>query len=120
MQRLYSRLTPVSIDVAVLERARRVAVVRSDFRWSDVGGWPAMADLWGVDAAGNASRGDTILIDSHGIVAFGSDRLVALLGVDDLIVVDSPDALLVCAKSRAQEVRRVVDALTRRKRRELL
>lgn len=119
-QRLYRALAPLSIDVAVLEREGRVAVVRADFGWSDVGGWGAMADLWGVDSFGNASRGDTLLIDCAGTIAYGGDRLVALLGVDDLIVVDSPDALLVCAKGRAQEVRRVVNALTKGKRRRLL
>jgi mannose-1-phosphate guanylyltransferase len=118
--RLYRALDPVSIDVAVLEREDRVVVVRADFRWSDVGGWGAMADLWGVDSFGNASRGDTLLIDCAGTIAYGGDRLVALLGVDDLIVVDSPDALLVCAKGRAQEVRRVVNALTEGKRLRLL
>lgn len=118
--RLYRRLAPVSIDVALLERAERVAVVRSEFRWSDVGDWPAMADVWGVDAAGNASRGETVLIDCHDTVVYGTDRLVAVLGADDLVIVDSPDALLVCTKSRAQEVRRVVDALARGKRRSLL
>ncbi len=113
MRRAYCRLQAVSIDVAVMERAQHVAVVAGDFGWADVGSWAAMAPLWGTDGAGNARRGKTVLVDCRDTIAYGAERLVAVLGVDDLVVVDSPGAVLVCTKSRAQEVRRIVSALAR-------
>jgi len=118
-RRAFRRLPLVSIDVALMERAARVAVVTATFDWSDVGSWAAMAALWGADAAGNASRGAALLIDCRDSIVYGATRLVAVLGADDLIVVDSPDAVLVCPRRRAQEVRRVVDALARRRYRHL-
>lgn len=120
LRRAYRRLPAVSIDVAVMERAKRLAVVVGDFGWSDVGSWAAMAAVWGADAAGNASRGKSLIIDSRDTVVCALDRLVAVLGVDDLVVVDSPDALLVCRKSRAQEVRRITSVLAHSRYRHLL
>jgi mannose-1-phosphate guanylyltransferase len=111
----YARLPAVSIDTGVLERAERVAVVRARFRWTDVGSWAALEPLWTSPGNGrNAVRGRALPIDSHGCLVDSPTRLVALLGVEDLVVVDSPDALLVCRKDRAQDVRLVVDELRRR------
>lgn len=116
----YRRLPVEPVDRAILERAENIAVVRADFGWSDVGSWAAMASLWGTDAAANARRGPALLIDSRDTVVYAADRLVAVLGAEDLIVVDSPDALLVCRKSRAQDVRQVVEAIAHGKYRHLL
>ncbi len=116
----YRRLRAEPVDVAIMERAERVAVVEGDFGWSDVGSWAAMSELWGTDAAGNASRGTAVLVDCRDTVVYGTNRLVAVVGGDDLIVVDSPDAVLVCPKSRAQDVRRIVAALTHSRHRRLL
>jgi mannose-1-phosphate guanylyltransferase len=118
--RAYRRLPVESIDVALMERAERVAVVGATFDWSDVGSWAAMTALWGADPSGNASRGAALLIDCGDTVVYGATRLVAVVGANDLVVVDSPDAVLVCRRSRAQEVRRVVDALARSRHRRLL
>jgi mannose-1-phosphate guanylyltransferase len=105
----------VSIDVGVMERAERVAVVPASFPWSDVGSWAAVGDLWhGNGRGGNAMRGRVLALDSRGCVVDGAERLVALLGVDDLVVVDTPDAVLVCRRDRAQDVRHVVAELQRR------
>jgi len=110
-RRAYGRLPALPVDVAVMERAGRIAVVEATFDWSDVGSWAAMPGLWGADAAGNARRGAALLVDCRGTVVYGGTRLVAVLGADDLVVVDTPDAVLVCPRARAQEVRRVVAAL---------
>jgi mannose-1-phosphate guanylyltransferase len=110
----YRRLPSISIDYGVLERAARVAVVRANFRWSDVGSWAAVAALWSGGNGRNAFRGRALSIDSRGCLIDSPDRLVAVLGVDDLVVVDTPDAILVCRKDRAQDVRLVVDELRRR------
>ena len=111
----YRSLPAVSIDTGVLERAARVAVVRARFRWSDVGSWSALEPFWSVSGNGhNAISGHALAIDSRGCVVDSPKRLVALLGVEDLVVVDTQDALLVCRKDRAQDVRLVVEELRRR------
>jgi mannose-1-phosphate guanylyltransferase len=103
-----------------MERAEHVAVVRATFPWSDVGSWAAVADLWRNGDTANAVRGAAVLVDSAGCVVDAGSRLVALVGVQDLVVVDTPDALLVCPKDRAQDVRLVVDELRRRRLRTYL
>jgi len=110
----YRRLPAVSIDRGVLERAERVATVRARFGWSDVGSWAAVAALWSGGNGRNALRGRAVSIDSRGCLVDSPLRLVAVLGVEDLVVVDTPDAVLVCHKDRAQDVRLVVDELRRR------
>ncbi|MBX3025389.1 mannose-1-phosphate guanylyltransferase [bacterium] len=118
--RAYRRLPAEPVDVAVLERARRIAVVDATFDWSDVGSWAAMAALWGADRAGNAHRGPAILLDCRNTTVHAGSRVVAVLGGDDLIVVDTADAVLVCPRSRAQDVRAVVAALARGSTRRLI
>jgi mannose-1-phosphate guanylyltransferase len=116
LARAYRKLPAVSLDTGVLERAARVAVVRARFPWSDVGSWAAVEPFWRTPGNGrNAVRGHALPIDSRGCVVDSADRLVALVGVEDLVVVDSPDAVLVCRKDRAQDVRMVVDELRRRR-----
>jgi mannose-1-phosphate guanylyltransferase len=115
LARAYRRIPAVSIDTGVMERAERVAVVPAGFPWSDVGSWAAVGELWQHRRAGaNATRGQVVALDSRGCVVDSPRRLVALLGVDDLVIVDTPDAVLVCRRDRAQEVRRVVAELRRR------
>ncbi len=120
LARAYRRLASISIDHGVLERAEHVAVVRARFPWSDVGSWAAVADLWRNGDAANAVRGRAIVLDSAGCVIDAGSRLVALVGVKDLVVVDTPDAVLVCPTERAQDVRLVVDELRRRRLRRYL
>jgi mannose-1-phosphate guanylyltransferase len=115
LARAYRRLPAISIDHGVLERADRVAVVRATFPWSDVGSWAAVADLWRDGDAANAVRGNAVVLDSGGCVVDAGSRLVALVGVHDMIVVDTPDAVLVCPIARAQDVRLIVDELRRRR-----
>jgi len=110
----YRRLPSISIDHGVMERARDVAVVRARFRWSDVGSWAAVAALWADGNGPNALRGRVVPIDSRRCLVDSPHRLVAVIGVEDLVVVDTPDAVLVCRKDRAQDVRLVVDELRRR------
>ncbi|HSP96466.1 MAG TPA: sugar phosphate nucleotidyltransferase [Candidatus Dormibacteraeota bacterium] len=119
-RRAYGRLPSQPIDVALLEHARRIAVVDATFDWSDVGSWAAMAELWGTDGAGNARRGRALLLDCRDTIVQAGSRLVAVLGAEDLVVVDTPDALLVCPRTRAQEVRAVVAALARGSTRRLI
>jgi mannose-1-phosphate guanylyltransferase/mannose-6-phosphate isomerase len=109
-----------AIDRAVMERTAHAAVIPANFEWSDVGSWSALWDLAAKDASGNATRGDVQLQDTRGSLVFGDRRLVATLGVEDLIIVDSDDALLVADRSRSQDVREVVEDLKRANRSEHL
>ena len=109
-----------AIDRAVMERTAEAAVIPADFAWSDIGSWSALWDLAEKDASGNASRGDVHLQDTRDSLVFGDRRLIATLGVEDLIIVDTDDALLVANRSRSQEVREVVEDLKRANRSEHL
>jgi mannose-1-phosphate guanylyltransferase len=107
----YPKLEAISIDHGVMEKSERVAMVVARFQWNDIGSWDAVAGLWPRDAAGNASRDPLVAIDARNNVVATRSKPVALLGVNDLAVVDSGDALLVCPRNRAQDVRAVVAAL---------
>jgi mannose-1-phosphate guanylyltransferase/mannose-6-phosphate isomerase len=111
LRTLYDAVESVSIDYAVLERSTRVAVVPAEFGWSDVGSWAALDDVAEKDARGNVISGRVVDVDSRESIVYAQDRVVATIGLTNLIVVDTPDATLVCAKDRAQDVRKVVDAL---------
>jgi mannose-1-phosphate guanylyltransferase len=112
LARHYRAMPAISVDYGILERAARVAVVRGRFRWSDLGSWAAMEDLWSHDGR-NAVRGRALAVASRGCVVSAPDRVVALLGVENLVVVETPDAVLVCDKGRAQDVRLLVDEIER-------
>jgi mannose-1-phosphate guanylyltransferase len=108
----YEPLERISIDYAVMEKAPRIVVVKGDFGWDDVGSWPALANHFPADAAGNVLVGPNALLDAHGnILVSPGDRLTVLLGVDDLIVVQAPGVTLVCRKDRAQDVKKIVQML---------
>ncbi len=106
-----------SIDYAVMEKTAEGALVPLDAGWSDVGSWTALRDVSPQDADGNAHHGDVIAIDCHNTYAYG-DRLIALVGLDDVIVVETPDAVLVGKGERMQEVKEVVARIKRDKRSE--
>ncbi len=109
-----------SIDYAVMEKTASAVVVPLDAGWSDVGAWSAVWELQPQDAAGNASQGDVLLEDVRNSYVNANKRLVAMLGVDDLIVVETSDAVLVAHKDRAQDVKRVVDRLKQSGRNEVV
>ncbi|MCS6898485.1 MAG: mannose-1-phosphate guanylyltransferase [Myxococcales bacterium] len=116
---IFPILPSISIDHGVIERAPRLAVVRGDFGWSDVGSWQSAWELAPKDAAGNAEAPGALLIQARNnlvrdLRTDGKHRIVALVGVDDLVVVETDDALLILPRDRAQDVRLVVDELKRR------
>ncbi|RJG16040.1 mannose-1-phosphate guanylyltransferase/mannose-6-phosphate isomerase [Alcanivorax profundi] len=112
----FSRCEDLSIDYAIMEHTRDGAVVPVELCWNDLGSWLSLWDHLDKDKEGNHLKGDIIAHASYNNLALSDHRLVALLGVDDLIVVDTPDAILVAHKSQAQEVKRVTDTLKSRKR----
>ena len=111
----------ISIDYAVLEKAKNVSgIAAADFGWNDVGSWNAVYELMSRDGCGNVVAKEAVCLDAHNNFVDARGKTVALLGVKDLIVVDTPDALLVATRDRAQQVGDVVKALERQKREELL
>jgi mannose-1-phosphate guanylyltransferase len=117
---VYQQLRPVSIDYGVMEKASNMLVIPGDFGWSDVGSWDALWQVSPRDERENALRGQAIAVDSHHCLVHSPDKLVALVGVQDLIVVETADALLICKRGASQDVREVVERLEREQRRELL
>ncbi|MDE3073606.1 MAG: mannose-1-phosphate guanylyltransferase/mannose-6-phosphate isomerase, partial [Pseudomonadota bacterium] len=108
----FAQVPDGSIDYAVMEKTRRAAVVPVSCAWSDIGSWSALWLTGGKDADGNLREGDTLAIDSSNSLLRSHDRhLLAALGIDDLIVVTTPDATLVAHRDRAQDVKKVVDRL---------
>ena len=107
----FARIADISVDYAVMEKAARVAVVPGRFDWSDIGSWQALGELVPADAAGNRVQGEAVLVDTKDCFVRSEDRLVATLGVQNLLLVDTPDALLVADRSRAQDVKTIVQRL---------
>ena len=103
----------ISLDYAIMEKAPNVVSVNASFDWDDVGSWDAMAKHFPEDEHGNASQGKAIFVDSKNNFVFGRERLIAAVGLDNLIIVDTPDALLVSAKGHSQSVKKVVDSLNK-------
>lgn len=100
-----------SIDYAVMERTERAVVVPLSAGWNDVGSWAALWEVADGDVNGNVCMGDVVAIDTHNTYLYSGSRLVASVGVDDAVIVETADAILVAAKDRVQEVKQVVEAL---------
>jgi mannose-1-phosphate guanylyltransferase len=112
---VYPGLEAISIDHAVMERADRVVTVPAAVGWDDVGSWAALPALHGVDDHGNTVTGAAVIVDGSGNIAIGDDdTLIAIVGVSDVVVVKSGNAILVVPKASAQDVRKIVDALSAR------
>ncbi len=114
---LFAAVPDISLDYAVMEKAAaagEVAVVRGTFDWSDIGSWQAMADLTLPDADGNRGQGERVAIATTGTYVRGDDRVVATVGVENLVIVDTPDALLVAHRDHLQRVKDVVVELKAR------
>lgn len=105
----FSQVPDISIDYAVMERSNNVVVVPANIGWNDIGSWAAVSDLSTPDQNGNRSTcDDVVFVDSHNTYVHSHERLVATVGVHDLMIIDTPDALLVVNPSRAQDVKKVV------------
>lgn len=112
LEEIYPGLESVSIDYGIMEHADCVQVIAGDYGWSDVGSLDELGTFHEADENNNISISrDFIAIDSNGCIAKADEKLIALVGVDDIIVVDAMDTILVCKKDRAQEVKKVVEKL---------
>ena len=109
---VYPTLDEVAVDNAIIEKAPKVATIEGDFDWGDIGSWAALTDVLAADENGNLFSGEVRAIDARDVTAYGpAGKLVALVGVEDLVVVDTEDALLVCRKAEAQRVKDVLALL---------
>ncbi len=115
LESVYSQIHAISIDYGLMEKAANVYVTRCDFGWSDVGSWDETYRLAQKDANGNSIVGDVVTIDTERSFIRTAGKMVATVGVEDLIIVDTPDALLICKRGESQQVQAVVDYLRRKK-----
>jgi len=120
IQAVYDTIPKISIDYGIMERADSVYMLEGDFGWNDIGSFDALKALYESDENGNVVRGENVLIDSFDNVIVGNGKMIATVGVDNLIIVQTEDALLVCAKDRAQDVKEVVSVLEKAEKKHLL
>ena len=114
----FARAPQKSIDYAVMEKTERAAVIAGDFRWSDIGSWDALFDITSGDAQGNVVHGPVVTTDTSDCVVYSDGRLTAVVGINDLVVVSTSDAVMVVPRARSQEVRELVAKLKAAKRAE--
>jgi len=115
IKRAYRKIPSVSVDYGIMERTRSAFVLQAMFDWSDVGSWRELENLWPKDKNKNACRGRVIAFDSKNNILFSDKRLVASVGLKDMIVVETDDAVLVCPKSCAQDVKHLVELMARKR-----
>lgn len=108
---IYPTLRDISVDYGIMEKSTDILTVKGSFGWSDIGSWDALDAIYGKDERGNVVAGDVVATDCDDCVFFSSDRLLAAFGVKDLIVAETADAVMVCPKSRAQDVKKLVEYL---------
>jgi len=111
IEKIYSELPKVSIDYGIMEKAGDVLVIPCDFGWDDIGSWTALERYAEKDERGNVLLGEGVLLDTVNTYVTSKNKTVALLGVKDLIIINDYDSLLICHKNRAQEIKKVVQAL---------
>src|SRR3989339_108540 len=117
---VYGQLKSISIDYGVMEKAHNVYLTKADFYWNDVGSWEAVYEVAEKDEEGNALVGDVYTEKTFGSYVFSPKKFVATIGVENLIIIDTHEALLVCNRDNAQEVRQIVEYLKMNKRSELI
>jgi len=112
LKREFPKLPKISVDYAIMERAKSVLAIKASFPWDDVGSWTALPSHLPTDKKGNTFRGHITAVDSQDTLALAEGgRPIALLGTKNLVVIDTPDALLVCPKDRVQEVKKLLPLL---------
>jgi mannose-1-phosphate guanylyltransferase len=117
---IFEKIPSTSIDYALMEKAKGVLMCEGNFGWSDVGAWSSLGDIWAKDKNRNALKGETLILDSEDCLVYNPDKLTALVGVKDIIIVDTPDALLICRKDQDQRVKEIVSELKKKGRSEYL
>ena len=118
---VFAKIESISIDFSVLEHAKNAVMVEAEpFGWSDVGSWDSWGELISANSDGNVSVGDVLLVDSQDCIVRSDQRLLAVLGVQNLVVVEHGNACLICSRERVQDVKLIVEELKRRGRTDLI
>lgn len=117
---IYPKLDSISVDYGIMERTDDALVISGDFGWNDVGSWDALGAIFPSDENGNIIKADYIGIDTNECIVYGDKKLITTVGLRDLVIVDTDDAIMVCNKDKAQDVKQIVDKLKEYDRKELL
>ncbi|MEK7703164.1 MAG: mannose-1-phosphate guanylyltransferase/mannose-6-phosphate isomerase [Nitrospirota bacterium] len=112
---IYPKFPAISIDYGVLEKSDKLAVIPSEIGWEDVGSWSALDEILPHDTDGNILTGNVVNIGSKDTIIYANQRVIAAVGLQDIVIADTDDATLICSKGSAQEVKQVVEVLKRRK-----
>ncbi len=120
MAAIFEEIPSISIDYALMEKAEGVLMAEGNFGWSDVGAWSSLSDIWPQDRERNALKGEGIVLDSQNCLVYNPKKLTALIGVKDIIVVDTEDALLITHKSQDQKVKKVLEIIKQKGKKEYL
>ncbi|MFH0855152.1 MAG: mannose-1-phosphate guanylyltransferase/mannose-6-phosphate isomerase [Candidatus Omnitrophota bacterium] len=119
VKRIWPKIKPISVDYGIMEHSRRIVLIPANFYWTDLGSWDALSEVFPKDKKGNVANIDTLNLDSRGTCVFSrGNRLISTIGVNNMVIADTPDALLVCARNRTQEVKQLVAKLKALKRKE--
>lgn len=118
---IFAQMPDISIDFGLLEKTKRVNVIKSNFNWDDLGSWDSVEKYLENDGD-NAIKGDSIAIESKGniIYNYSNDKMIAIVGIDDLIIVNSDDVIMICPKDKAQDVKKIVTELKSKNKNEYL
>lgn len=111
IERVYPNIPKISIDYGIMERAEEVVVLAGDFGWNDVGSFDALEAIYEADENGNILYGEHVGVDTKNCISYAQNKLIATIGVEDLVIVETKDAVLVCPKERSQDVKQIVEKL---------
>ena len=120
IREVYPAIPKISVDYGIMERARGVLMLEGNFGWSDVGSYDSLDSVREKDEAGNIASGETLLLDVKNCVVCGTQKLIAAVGVEDLVIAEGDNAVLVCPVSQAQRVKQVVEQLEKEGRNRFL
>ena len=107
----FSKFENVSIDYGIMEKSKNIFTIPANFGWDDVGNWTSLENFNKTDENGNVIQGDIITVDTDHSVVIGNKKLIATVGIEDLVIVDSDDALLICNKNSAQNIKKILEIL---------
>jgi mannose-1-phosphate guanylyltransferase len=125
LPKVYKEIESISIDYAISEKADNLVLIPGDFGWNDVGDWKVVYDLGKKDLSGNVTIGDeketrTLAVNAHKNLIHTDGRLVAICGIDDLVIIDTEEILMICPKNRSQDVKKLVERLKEENKKEYL
>ncbi|MCX5707296.1 MAG: cupin domain-containing protein [Candidatus Omnitrophica bacterium] len=119
--KVWPRIKGISVDYGIMEHSKKIALIPGEFYWTDLGSWNALTEIFPKDRQGNIMSGDTLHLDSQGVCVFSKgNKLISTIGIKNLVIADTPDALLVCDKNRTQDIRKIVGILKSSRRKEYL